>query len=135
MRLLFDENTGSGVPKALRLVGFDNVNYITNMFRDEFDNGQGVADEQWIPRIGDHWLVISEDQGLLRKPAQLRLLATHRVGLICITATRASSRDLLEFMLRRMTQLEAIDATTPRPFAFKVALRGPFRPVELPDPE
>ena len=62
MRILFDENTGSGVPKALRLVGFDNVNYITNMFRDEIEKGQGVADEQWIPRVGDQWLVISEDQ-------------------------------------------------------------------------
>ena len=76
MKLLFDENTGSGVPKALRLVGFDNVNYITNMFRDEFDKGQGVADEQWIPRVGDQWLVISEDQGLLRKPGQRRPAAS-----------------------------------------------------------
>ena len=135
MKLFFDENTGRGVPEALRLVGVVDVSYVTNMFRDEFDNGQGVADEEWIPRIGDQWLVISEDQGLLRKPAQLRLLAAHRVGLICVTAPRASSRDLLAFMLRRMTQLEAIDATTPRPFAFKVALRGPFRPVELPNPE
>ena len=133
MRIFFDENTGRGVPEALRLVGFEDINYVTNMFRNEFANGQGVADEEWIPRIGDQWLVISEDQGLLRKPGQLQLLAAHRVGLICITAPRAQSRDLLAFMLRRMKQLEAIDATTPRPFAFKVALRGPFRPVDLPD--
>lgn len=100
MRLFFDENIGRGVPEALRLVGIVDVDYVTHMFRDEFANGQGVTDEEWIPRIGDRWLVISKDQGLLRKPAQARLLAVHRVGLICITAPRVKSVDLLAFMLR-----------------------------------
>lgn len=134
MRWFFDENIGRGVPEALRLVGIADIDYVTHMFRGEFENGQGVTDEEWIPRIADHWLVISKDQGLLRKPAQARLLAAHRVGLICITAPRVKSVDLLAFMLRRMAQLEEIDATVARPFAFRVSMRGPFRQVPLPDP-
>ena len=135
MRLFFDENIGRGVPEALRLVGIADVDYVTHMFRDEFENGQGVTDEEWIPRIGNHWLVISKDQGLLRKPTQARLLAAHRVGLICITTPRVKSVGLLAFMLRRMAQLEEIDATVARPFAFRVSMRGPFRQVPLPDPD
>ena len=134
MRLFFDENIGRGVPEALRLVGIADIDYVTHMFRGELENAQGVTDEEWIPRIADHWLVISKDQGLLRKPAQARLLAAHRVGLICITAPRVKSVDLLAFMLRRMAQLEEIDETVARPFAFRVSMRGPFRQVPLPDP-
>ena len=76
MRLFFDENIGRGVPEALRLVGIADIDYVTHMFRDEFENGQGVTDEEWIPRIGSHWLVISKDQGLLRKRGSWRLTAS-----------------------------------------------------------
>lgn len=132
MKLFFDENMGSGVPEALRLVGIREVNYVTNMFAGEH-SAQGVADEEWIPRIGSDWLVVSKDQQLLRRPAQLQLLAQHHLGIICITSATARSRDLLEFMLRRMAQLEEIDSQTPRPFAFRVSLRGPFVEFALPE--
>ncbi len=125
MKLFFDENMGRGVPEALRMVGFRDINYATNMF------SVGIPDEEWIPRIGNDWLVISKDQNLLRRPGQRELLGEHRVGLVCITSAGARSRDLLEFMLRRMARLEEIDGSHPRPFAFRVSLRGPFQSVSL----
>ncbi len=131
MKIFFDENIGRGVPEALRLVGFGDVNYVVNMFAEQ-QAAQGVSDEAWIPRIGSDWLVISKDQQLLKRPAQQELLARHGVGLICITSRNPRSRDLLEFMLRRMKRLEAIDREVNRPFAFRVALRGRFNRIELP---
>ena len=131
MRLFFDENMGRGVPEALRLVGFQDLNYAVNMFAREHA-AQGVADEVWIPRIGADWLVVSKDQQLLKRPDQMRLLVEHRVGLICITSSTARSSDLLELLLRRMPRLEKIDRDVQRPFAFRVSLRGPFIPINLP---
>ncbi len=132
MKLFFDENMGNGVPEALRLVGIRDVNYVTNMFAD-VHTAQGIADEEWIPRIGSDWLVVSKDQQLLRRPAQLQLLAQHRLGIICITSATARSRDLLEFMLRRMARLDEIDSRIPRPSAFRVSIRGPFTRLFLPE--
>lgn len=95
MRIFFDENIGRGVPEALRLVGFRDVNYVVNMFADRHA-AQGVTDEDWIPHIGEGWLVVSKDQQLLKRPSQAELLAHHRVGLICITSPNATGRDLLD---------------------------------------
>lgn len=131
MQLFFDENIGRGVPEALRLVGFQDVNYAVNMFAGE-GAAQGVADEVWIPRIGADWLVVSKDQQLLKRPDQMRLLVQHQIGLICITSSTARSRDLLELLLRRMSRLEEIDRGVQRPFAYRVSLRGRFTPIDLP---
>lgn len=127
MKLYFDENMGRGVPEALRMVGFRDVNHSVNMF------SVGIADEEWIPIVGSEWLVISKDQNLLRRPEQRRLLARHRLGLVCITSSSARARDLLAFMLRRMERLEQLDDATTRPFAFRVSLHGPFQEVTLRD--
>ncbi len=76
MRIFFDENIGRGVPEALRLIGFGDVDYVINMFADQHA-AQGVSDEFWIPQIGSHRLVISKDQQLLKRPAQIELLARY----------------------------------------------------------
>lgn len=132
MKLFFDENVGSGVPRALRLVRVEDVHYLTEMFSTDGRPAQGIQDEDWIPEIGSSFLVLSRDIKLLRRPAQRELLAENAVGIICITDAYASPRDMLAFVLRRMSRLEEIDKTTSRPFAFRVSLRGAFHRVNLP---
>lgn len=126
MKLFFDENIGYRVPKALRLVNVGDVDYLTEWFGIEGKPAQGVRDEDWIPAIGSSHLVITLDQRLLRRPNQRKLLADYGVGLICVTSAHAPSKEMLLFVLRRLDRLEQLDSDTPRPFAFRVSLKGPF---------
>ena len=82
MKLFFDENVGYRVPEAMRLVGVEDVHYLTEMFGVEGRPAQGVKDQDWIPVIGDSYLALSRDARLLRRPHQKLLLAEHRVGII-----------------------------------------------------
>ena len=129
MRLFFDENIGYRVPQALRLVQVEGVEYLVEKFGSTGKPAQGVKDEQWIPEVGDEYLVISRDVRLLRRARQRAMLVEHHVGLVCITSPYASPRDMLLFMLSRMSRLEQLNEQTKRPFAFRTSLNGPFARV------
>lgn len=124
MNIFFDENIGSGVPLALRNVGFRNVHYLAATFRWRIRRGERVYDNEWIPVVGRRgWLVITEDLAILDNEAERALLVQHDVGIVFLKAAKLPARDVLAFMLRRMKWLEEIDRQ-PRPFAYVTGLRG-----------
>lgn len=124
MNMFFDENIGSGVPLALRHVGFRNVHYLTATFGWRIRRGERVYDREWIPVVGRRgWLVITEDLAILNNEDERALLVEHNVGIVFLKAAELPASDVLAFMLRRMNWLEAIDQQ-PRPFAYVTSLRG-----------
>ena len=125
MKLFFDEDTGRGVPEALRAIGI-RCEYVSQNVQVG-GVAKGTADEDWIPRAGQRrLLVFSCNQEILRAEAQRELWINANVGGVFLTSGQEKKRDLLLLILRRYEWLEAIDET-PRPFAYKVDIRGKAR--------
>ncbi len=64
MKLLFDENIGWPIVRALAglLAYFDPRPEVKHLL--EFTQRQGIPDSQWISQLeGEHWMVITGDRG------------------------------------------------------------------------
>ncbi len=111
MRLLCDEDTGTGVPRALKLVGLDAISQV--------DQGwMGHKDWQWLPRAGRMGLLVfSNNKKMLSVPLERQLIITHKVGIIYLTSGNQYIPRVLRLLLGIWEKLELLDATEPRPFA------------------
>lgn len=128
MKLFFDECMGTGVPRALRLVGVPDVAHLRQVYRWKTQRGLVVDDREWLARVGQRqWLAITEDLRILENVEERKLIHKHDVGIVFVKAAKLQSRDVMAFMLRRLAWLERIDQEK-RPFAYVTTLRG--RPVK-----
>ncbi len=126
MKLFVDEDTGSGLGRALRAVGVEADWVGTNR-----TIRPGTADEIWIPRAGrEGLLVLSRNTGILRVEAQHALVIEHGVGIVFVPQYLAPL-PLLRLVLRRWERLETLYEVEPRPFAFSLTAGGQFRPLPL----
>lgn len=128
MKLFFDEDIGKGVPEALDAVGLKTVTHLRRAFRNQLRRGRfrdGVKDEDWIPFAGQGgWLVFSANTGILEADAQRSLWIEHNVGGVFLTTGQENKVEVLKLVLRRWDWLEGIDAKQPRPFAYRLSMRG-----------
>ncbi len=125
MTLFFDEDCGTGVARALSLVG-----YRTQFVGKSGGPRKGTPDEEWLRIAGlAGWLVISCNKKILDTDAELEALIQNRVGCVFLSTGNETSRRLLYLMLRKMDWLERIDQEVERPFAF--ILTGTGRVTEV----
>jgi len=109
--LLCDENLGTGVPQALRLVGFD-----TRWFVDL--GWTGHQDEDWLPRAGRNgWLVFSCNKKMLLVPSERQTIIREKVGIVFLTNGEEYPKRILRLLLTKWETLELVWNTTERPFA------------------
>jgi len=96
VRLFFDEDTGKGIPKALRLLGQTGI---------EFPDRRGkirerTADEDWLPFVGrGGYLLFSCNTAILETEGQRNILVRERVGAVFLTTGQARSMDVLRLIL------------------------------------
>ena len=111
MKLLCDEDVGTGVPNALNLVGYDAVSL----------NGMtwgGLPDEYWLTKAGQlEWLVLSCNKKMLKVAAERATIIRERVGVVFLTSGQEHPATVLLRLLRKWSDLELLWNTTPRPFA------------------
>ena len=127
MKLFFDEDIGTGVPKALRSVGIK-CDWIGKRQRPA--TRKGTPDEVWIPHAGRRGLLVfSCNKNILESEAQRELWIEHKVGGVFLTTGQEKKADVLLLILRRMMWLEDIHVNTPRPFAYTTTIRGNWKRV------
>jgi hypothetical protein len=127
VRLFFDEDTGRGVPDALRAVGIS-CEYVSKKFRV----AKGTPDELWIPYAGKKGLLVfSCHKGILEAEAQRELWIENDVGGVFLTSGQERKADILLLVLRRMDWLREIDERTTRPFAYMTTIHGKWRRYRL----
>lgn len=111
MILLCDENVGTGVPKALELVGYSTHSIVGLGWK-------GQLDEQWLSRAGQNqWLVFSCNKKMLLVPKQRNIIIQERVGIIFLTNGEEYTAKVLRLLLTKWDTLELLWGTTERPFA------------------
>lgn len=130
MKLLFDEDTGPSVPKALSALGVQGHTWVTKVY-----NRRGVPDEEWIPWAAkNNRLVISRNIRILNNEVQRGLLADHGGMIAFIHGEGGTPLELFHAVLRNWTHLRWLYEHEPRPFAWVLPLRrGPkYRDSRVP---
>ncbi|MFN0148275.1 MAG: hypothetical protein ACKVT1_17380 [Dehalococcoidia bacterium] len=132
MRIFFDEDNGTGIPRALKLVRLPNaeIHYASNS--DNQLVGKGTKDADWIPVVGARgFLLFSQNRTMLENEAERQLLIEHQVGAVFLATGRLRSFEVLRMLLNRWQWLELVDANIERPFAYIISASGRARPIDL----
>lgn len=118
MILLCDEDVGTGVPKALKLVGC-NAMSLHGLHMD------GQPDTEWLTKAGqNHWLVFSCNKKILKVPIERDTIIREKVGIVFLINGSEYSRKVLRLLLGKWDTLELLWNTTDKPFARFLSPRG-----------
>lgn len=111
MRLLCDEDIGTGVPNALKAVGYDAQALV------QLGWG-GRPDVEWLAWAGSaRMLVLSCNKKMLLVPSERQAIISAHVGIVFLTTGEERPARVLLTLLRRWDALEKLASITPRPFA------------------
>ena len=130
MVLVFDEDCGTGIPKALWLVGYTTHNL--------FELGwSGKKDIEWLPWVGQNgWLLFSYNRKQLEVPTERNAIIDNRVGVVYLTTGEESAPRVLLLLLKKWGALELLDDGIERPFVRFLHPNGhiteTYRGVQLP---
>ena len=109
--LLCDENIGTGVPKALALVGYDTRWFVALGWA-------GKKDEEWLPWVGQNgWLLFSCNKKMLLVPSEHAAIVQNRVGVVFLTNGEEYPARVLRLLLAKWDTLELLWSLTEKPFA------------------
>ena len=123
MILVCDEDVGTRVPQALKLVGSNVLS-----FRDA--GLLGAPDVQWLTQAGQQgWLVFSCNKRMLDVPIERDTIIRERVGIVFLTSGQERLPNTLRLILSKWDWLDLIDRTDPRPFAHFLYPSGRTRKV------
>ncbi len=120
MKLLCDEDIGTGVPKALQLVGYN----ATSIFQEGW---AGKEDTFWLAKAGElKWLVFSCNKRILLAADERKAVIDNSVGIVFLTSGEEHPPKVLKLLLTKWENLIDIDDKTPRPFALFLSPNGRF---------
>ena len=118
MILLCDEDIGTGVPRALTLVGHDARSLVAQGWG-------GQPDVRWLARAGQlRWLVLSCNKKMLQVPQERETIEREQVGIVFLTTGQEIPANVLRLLLGKWRDLEFLDTREPRPFARFLSPRG-----------
>lgn len=130
MVLVFDEDCGTGIPKALWLIGYATHNFVELGW-------SGKKDVEWLPWVGQNgWLLFSYNKKQLEVPTERNAIIDNRVGVVYLTSGEESAPKVLLLLLKKWGALELLDDGIERPFARFLHPNGhiteTYKGVELP---
>ena len=130
MILLCDEDVGTGIPKALTLVGCE-ARSLRELHWD------GWPDVKWLTQVGQNeWLAFSCNKKILKVPIERETIIRGKVGIIFLTNGTEYNRKVLRLLLTKWETLELLWQTTERPFARFLYPNGrlttKYRSLQLP---
>lgn len=127
MIVLFDENVGKYVPRALRSVGFSSVFWIGGPGGIR----HGTPDVRWLTVAGQRgWLVFSCNKEMLNVDEERQTIEREKVGIVFLTTGQEKLPELLHLLLHKWSWLETIDQTE-RPFVYTLSISGRTRQVPI----
>jgi PIN domain-containing protein len=86
---------------------------------------EAARDEEWLSAIGkDGWTLITRDDHIRWKPAELAALKVHGIGAFFLGGKNRSRCDLIQQLVRNWPRIKELSTKTRRPFAFRVPPQG-----------
>jgi hypothetical protein len=124
--ILFDEDLGTRVPDALRLVGYRRVISMKTqgwLSRDDVD---------WLTIAGRRgWIIFSNNKRMLTVPEEEQTIIREKVGIVFLTSGYEHVDKVLLLMLKKWTWFQHIDKNDNRPFVYMLSPRGKHIPKQL----
>ena len=118
MKLLCDEDVGTRVPNALKLVGYNAKSLVG-------EGLQGEPDTSWLRLAGSRgWLVFSCNKRMLLVEHERQAVMQNQVGIVFLTNGEENVAKVLWLLLVKWKWLEEIDQSLPKPFARFVSPSG-----------
>ena len=118
MILFCDEDIGTKVPDALRLVGY-------KTFSMKQKGWLSSGDTDWLTKAGQSgWLAFSSNKRMLRVARERATIISEKVGIVFLTSGEEYLPNVLRLLLVKWSWLELINDTEPRPFAFSLYPNG-----------
>jgi predicted nuclease of predicted toxin-antitoxin system len=109
--LLCDEDVGTGIPKALNLVGYE-TRYLRGL------GLAGKPDTVWLAIAGQNeWLVFSYNKKMLKVPSERDTIIREKVGIVFLTNGTEHIAAVLRLLLSKWNVLELLWDAVERPFA------------------
>jgi len=130
VKIFFDEDNGTGIPKALLLLRIPGTDVLYPGQSGRLR--KGTSDPDWLRYVGAHrFLAFSQNRAILQNDAELQTLVAEKVGAVFLTTGQERSYRVMRLLLNGWEWLEEIDATQPRPFAYELTITGRTRAVRL----
>lgn len=131
MIIFFDRDLGVTVPKALQMVHFDREFAQIHWHQQHF--AQNTPDDEWMPFVGiNGWILIGHDSRHHQEPAELAAIKQYSIGCFYLWGSEAKRREKLQCFARAWGRIVAAEASTPRPFIFRVTKIGLLRALPIP---
>jgi hypothetical protein len=118
MKFFIDNNLSPKLARGMAAFGEDVTHLIDHYSPD-------TPDADWLPKIGEQeWILVTRDDRVRYKPAELHAYKTHRVGAFFLGGKDRSRCELIEQTVRNWRRMKELAAKTTKPFAFRVPPTG-----------
>ena len=91
------------IPESLRQAGYT-VHTLASVYGEQ--GAQTVSDEEWIELAADRgWVVLTKDDRIRRRPAELRAVRAHAVRMFCLTNANLQGAEQLDRFLSNINRI------------------------------
>lgn len=118
MTFFFDNTMSPRIVTGLRAFG-EGVLHLTEKFP------AATPDEEWLPYVGKKGMIlITHDDRIRRRPAELRAFQRHKVGAFILVGKNLRQWQIIVQVIRNWEKIKELAEKTPKPFAFRVRSTG-----------
>ncbi len=102
IRFFVDENIGPDFVKGLRLLGYDNIEHISEKFP------AGTLDEVWLRYVGEMgYVLITKDKKIRKNPKEKAALVKYRIVAFFLGGNEVGSRQMVKQIINAWDKMEA----------------------------
>jgi hypothetical protein len=129
VNLFFDEDTGTGLPKALKLLRLPSVEHVAYP-GPSGPVRKGASDPEWIEFVGSQgYLALSQNRAILESDVERQAVVDAKAGIVFLGTGQERSWLVMRLLLNQWTWLVETYENVERPFAFHLSPRR--RPTRL----
>ena len=127
MTIFFDRDVGTSLPKALLELKLPTaVAYHQQHFTID------SPDDLWMPRIGSlGWILVGHDSRHHLQPAELSAIRQYDMACFYLWGSEARRWEKALCFLRAYEAILEADATTARPYIYRISRTGRLSAVEI----
>ena len=118
MRFFVDNNLSKDIASGMSGFG-ERVEHLKDHFK------ANVSDTEWLEFVGSNgWVLITRDNRIRWRPAEIRALQEHKVGAFFLGGKNLKRCELIQQLVRNWPKMKELASTTTKPFVFTIPPRG-----------